>query len=92
MWGIIYEIIIVKGEVLTGTLFSAFIIGLVLFGLLMLYRESLAKSPGKQRATRPMESQQGDTAKTLPEAYLESIPGVTERTTELIGEKRRGKE
>ena len=92
LWGIIYEIIIVKGEVLTGALFAAFIIGLVLSGLLMLYRESAVKSPGKQRATQPMESRQGDSAKLFPETQRETILSVTERTTELIVEKRMGKE
>jgi len=42
--GIIYEIIIVKGDVAEGLVFLAFILGIIVFALLMLYRESFAQS------------------------------------------------
>lgn len=78
LWGIIYSIIIVKGEVLAGSIFLAVIIGLVLFGLLVLYRESLAKRSSKQ------PSLTGDTAKLLSEPRIEPITSVVEGTTELL--------
>jgi hypothetical protein len=91
MWGIIYWIIIVKGEVLTGVVFLALIIGLVLFALLMLYRESLLKASGKGQALQPAAPPQaGNTARLLREPPLESVPSVTERTTELLTVEKKG--
>jgi hypothetical protein len=84
MWGIIYEIMIVKGEVLVGSAFLAFLIGLVLFALLNIYKESLVKTSGKRRTTQPRLTQQGEDAKLLPETYFEPISSATEHTTELL--------
>jgi hypothetical protein len=83
LWGIIYSIIIVKGEVLAGSIFLAVILGLVLFALLVLYRESLAPKPSKQNVSLP-EVQAADTAKLLEEARYEPVTSVVERTTELL--------
>lgn len=80
LWGIIYSIIIVKGELLAGSIFLAVIIGLMLFGLLVLYRESLAK-PSKQKALPDVHA--SDTARRLEERN-EAVPSVVERTTELL--------
>jgi len=84
MWGIIYEIMIVKGEVLVGSAFLAFLIGLVLFALLNIYKESLVKTSGKRRTTQPRLTQEGENAKLLPETYFEPISSATEHTTELL--------
>jgi hypothetical protein len=84
MWGIIYEIMIVKGEVLVGSAFLAFLIGLVLFALLNIYKESLVKTSGKRRTTQPRLTQEGEDAKLLPETYFEPISSATEHTTELL--------
>jgi zinc-ribbon domain len=83
LWGIIYSIIIVKGEVLAGSIFLAVILGLVLFALLVLYRESLAQKPSKQKVSLP-EVQATDTAKLLEEARYEPVPSIVERTTKLL--------
>lgn len=86
LWGIFYHIIIVKGEVLEGSIFLAFIVGVVLFALLAIYRDSLVKASAK----RPVEQEVmpgRDTARFLPDPCGESIPGVTERTTELMSEE-----
>jgi hypothetical protein len=90
MWGIIYGLIIVKGEVLTGLVFLSFIIGLILFALLMLYRESLLKASGKGQPQPPALPHTGDTAKLLSEPQLEPIPSITERTTELPTVENKG--
>jgi zinc-ribbon domain len=84
LWGIIYEIIITKGEVLAGSLFLAFITGLILFALLMVYKESLVKTPGKERATRPVLPQREETARLLDETYPGQVSSVTEHTTEML--------
>lgn len=89
LWGIIYEIIIVKGEVIPGLFFLAFILGIVLFALLAMYRESLRKTSGKRQASKPTSSPVGDTAGLLPESHIEPIPSVTERTTELLTVERK---
>jgi zinc-ribbon domain len=90
-WGIIYEIIIVKGEVITGLFFLAFIVGAVLFGLLSIYRESLRKTVSKRRLA---EQQQlvADTGRLLSELHVEPIPSITERTTELLMNEEESKE
>lgn len=84
LWGIIYEIIIVKGEVLGGSIFLGFIVALILFALLMLYRESLVKTSGKGPLAQQKMAQAEDTAKLLPESSAESVPSITERTTDLL--------
>jgi hypothetical protein len=84
LWGIIYGIIIVKGEVIAGLLFLAFIVGVILFALLSLYRESLSKAAGKRHLLQPPPTQASDTAKLLPDSQMEPIPSITERTTELL--------
>jgi hypothetical protein len=84
LWGIIYVMIIVKGEVLAGSLFLAFILGLLLFALLMVYKESLDKASGKDRAGRRALPQGVETAKLLAEPHLEDVSSVTEHTTEIL--------
>ena len=83
LWGIIYSIIIVKGEVLGGLIFLIVILGLVLFGVLMLYRESLNKVRSKNDQNQKAISEI-ETAKLLSEPELEPVPSVTDRTTELL--------
>jgi hypothetical protein len=81
IWGIVYALIIVKGAVISGSIFLAFILGVILFALLMLYRESLAKKSAKQE-TPVLPA--NDTAKLLHESRIEPVPSVVERTTELL--------
>ena len=83
-WTIINEIIIGKGHVLGGLIFLAFILGFIVFALLMLYRESLLKASSKRSSAQPTLPQAEHTARLLPESYIEPIPSVTERTTELL--------
>jgi hypothetical protein len=76
---------------LGGVIFLAFILGLVVFGLLMLYRESLLKASRERPLTQPTLTQVEPTTRPLPESHLEPIPSVTERTTELLAaEKKSG--
>lgn len=85
-WGIIYGIMIVKGQVIPGLLMLAFIIGMVIAGLLTLYRDSLNKAAGKRRSSQPALPE----ARTAElEAHLEPVPSVTERTTELLTTDKR---
>lgn len=84
MWGIIYAIIIVKGEIIAGSLFLAFILGIVLFALLSLYGESLRKRAGKRQLLQPPPTKVSDTAELSPNSQIEPVPSVTERTTELL--------
>jgi len=88
LWGIIYEIIIVKGAVLGGSIFLGLFVGLILFTLLVIYRESSLKGSGQRQLAREMMPQTEDIAKLLPESSIESLPAVTDRTTELLTVKK----
>lgn len=84
LWGIIYEIIIVKGELLGGSLFLAFVVGLILVALLAVYRESLVKASTKRSRLEQGTPKAETTAELLPESSAKSIPSITEHTTELL--------
>lgn len=84
LWAIIYKLIIIKGEVLEGSVFAAFFVGLIIFALLALYSESLRKTAGKRQMLQAPPKEVSDTAKLLPDSQVEPVPSVTERTTELL--------
>jgi len=85
VWTIISKIIIGKGELFGGLIFIAFIVGLILFALLMLYSESLSEKAGKKQLLQKQTQQVTDsTQKLLYESHFEPITSVTERTTELL--------
>lgn len=88
-WTIINKIIIGKGQVLAGLVFLGFVLAFIVFGLLMLYRESLLKASNKRLSTQPTLPQAETTARLLPESRIEPIPSVTERTTELLGAEKK---
>ena len=83
-WTIVKEIIIGKGHVLGGLIFLAFILGFIVFAVLMLYRESLLKASSKRHSAKSTLPQAEHTARLLPESRVEPIPSVTEHTTELL--------
>jgi len=87
LWGIIYSIIIVKGEVLGGSIFLAIMIGLVLFGLLVLYRESLTEKSSKPKPS--LDTRRSETGKLLTEPHYEPVSSVVERATELLTVKNK---
>jgi hypothetical protein len=83
--GFIYKTILVEGEVLEGLGFLVFILGIITFALLALYRESLRKKSGKHLSSQTLPLQQPESAeKLLPASYAVALPGVTEHTTELL--------
>ena len=88
LWGIVYEIIIVKGEVIAGLFFLAFVLGVILFALLSIYGESLRKTAGKRQLPEPHPQVVADTGKLLSESHVEPLPSVTERTTELLNKDK----
>jgi hypothetical protein len=80
-WAIISEIIIGKGEVVSGVLFLLFITALVLGGLLVSY----SSSRERPNSTDGQESKGAKTAPGLASGAAHSLHmSVTERTTELI--------
>jgi hypothetical protein len=89
MWGIIYEMVL-SGEILVGAVFLAFIVGLVAFALLMLYRESLLTASGKRRTALTALAQPGDTKRLPSGSQFEPAPSVTEHTTELLTVEKKG--
>ena len=84
LWGIIYGIIIVNGQVTVGLFMLAFIVGMILFALLSMYRVSLRKAAGKRQLPEPAPAFVADTGELLSESLVEPVPSVTERTTELL--------
>lgn len=57
IWTLIYKLIIVKGDVLTGVIFLGLFIALVVALLLVVYRESLLEASTKRRASQLMQQQ-----------------------------------
>lgn len=88
LWGVIYEIIIVQGEVIAGSIFLAFVLGLILFALLAIYRNSLEKASKMRRLSEIDLRRAQNTAELLPESSVEPTPSVTEHTTELLMAER----
>jgi len=87
-WGVIYKVIIIKGDVVEGLGFLGFYIGVILFALLALYRNSLQKASKRQlpeATTKPA----ANTAELLNESRFEPIASVTERTTELLATEKK---
>jgi hypothetical protein len=84
LWGIIYEIIIVKGEVLGGSIFLALIVGLILVAALAVYQDSLAKASAKRHLIERDTARVENTADPLLEPSVESNPSITEHTTEFL--------
>ena len=89
LWGIIYEIIIVKGKVLGGSIFLAFVVGLILVALLAVYRDTLEKASSKRKVSQSTLPQTEETAR-LPASAGEVMASVTEDTTELLTIERKG--
>lgn len=87
-WGVIYKVIIIKGNVGEGLGFLGFYIGVILFALLALYRNSLQKA-GKRQLPEATTKPAADTAELLNESHFEPIASVTERTTELLGTEKK---
>lgn len=90
LWGIIYKVILVKGQVLMGLVFLGFILGLITFALLVMYRESLVEKSAShlpsQTSPLPLAAS-GENA--LPESSMQPLTSVTERTTDLLRVERR---
>lgn len=84
LWVLIYNIIIVKGNVLQGLVFLGLFVAAVLSLLLVVYRESLLEAARKPQQSGREVPKTGNTVELLPESHAEPIPSVTERTTELL--------
>ena len=83
--------ILEQGKLLPGIalliLFMCGLLAVVFFN----YANSLKDAATKRRLQQPTELPQEEaSAKLLNEAYLEPIPSVTERTTELLYAEKRG--
>lgn len=90
LWGIIYEIIIVNGEVLGGSIFLAFVVGLILVALLAVYRDTLEKTSSKHKMLQSTLLKVDETARLSPGSGGEVMASVTEDTTELLTIERKG--
>ena len=84
LWGIIHEVIIVKGEVLGGSIFLAVVVGIILVALLAVYRDILEKASAKHKLSQSELPLAEETARLAPGSAVEVMASVTEDTTELL--------
>ena len=89
LWGIIYEVIIVKGELLGGSIFLAVVVGIILVALLAVYRDILEKASTNRKLSQSNLPRGEETAR-LPGSPGELMASVTESTTELLKTERTG--
>jgi hypothetical protein len=90
VWLIIYNLIILEGDVLKGLLFLSMVLGPAVALLLLFYRESLRKALAERQRSRQALSQTEPTTKALPESHFEPISSITEHTTEILVAKNKG--
>jgi hypothetical protein len=90
LWALVYNIIIVKGDVLKGLIFLTLFIAMVSALVLVVYRESLRESLSKRQLSQTTLPLTEQTAKLLPESDFEPIPSVSEGTTELLYAEKKG--
>jgi len=92
LYAITYKLIYIKGKVGEGLAFLAFFLGLIIFALLAIYRNSLQKAANQKRAETAELNAGVGTARLLNESHFEPVPSVTDRTTELLHvERERGR-
>lgn len=94
LFGIVYKLMIEKGQILGGLAALGFLI-LIACGLLSTVffakANEAAAAAAKRHVPQPGElSKAATTDKLLPEVHLESLPSVTERTTDLLLAERAG--
>jgi len=88
LYAIIYKLIVIKGKVGEGLAFLAFIVGLILFAMLAIYRSTLQKAANQKRAETAELKPGIGTGRLLNESHFEPISSVTDRTTELLQVER----
>ena len=86
---LIYNVIILKGELLKGTIFAGILLSAVTMLLLVIYRESLGDRISKARVSETASLEAKNTGKLLNEPAVEPISSVTDRTTELLNAEPR---
>jgi hypothetical protein len=91
LWMIIYKVIILKGEVLKGSMLLTFILGMATVGILVVYRDTLEKKAKEAQKIKPELPSRHETSQLLGGATLEPVPSVTDRTTELLNVKRQSR-
>lgn len=88
LFGIVYGVMIVKGNIVAGSILLSFMLGLITFGLLAFYRERLSRAATTHQKS-VINSDAVDTARLLHEQQFESPPSVVERTTDLLSVERK---
>src|SRR5262249_25151108 len=87
-FGLIYGVIITRGQVLGGIIMLSFILGLVLLAILALYREKLIIESRKVKLAAAPSRFNKKTWKVLNESTAEVLQNNTEQTTALIEQER----
>lgn len=87
----IFKMILAEGRVLAGIAFLTLIICGILAVVFFNYANTLREAGIKRRFEQPTELGSEEVAgKLLNESYLEPVPSVTERTTELLYVEKKG--
>ncbi len=87
---IIFKMMLAEGKILAGLALLTLIVCGLLAVVFFNYANSLKDTAMKNRLQQPTELPQEETSvKLLNEPYLEPIPSVTERTTDLLYVERK---
>lgn len=91
IYGVVYKLIISKGDLLSALAAIGFII-MIICGLASVILFAKANEVGKEATKRPSQqdlSSGESTKELLTEGHFEPVPTVTDRTTELLTVEKR---
>jgi len=89
IWLIVTDIILGKGQIAGGILGIAFILGMAISLVLIVYRQVLIDAAAKGRPAAPETPLPEAQTRQLGESTVEPIPSVTEPTTDLLIKEQR---
>lgn len=94
LYGIVYRVILIQGRIMEGVGLLAFL-AIVACGLVAVYLFAQAgevqEASNRRKLARAEELSPKETyTKLLPEAQLEPLPSVADRTTELLFAEKKG--
>jgi len=89
IWLVVTDIILGKGQIAGGILGIAFILGMAVSLVLLVYRQVLINASAKRSLPSPETSLPEAPTHQLGESTFEPIPSITEPTTDLLVKEKR---